>query len=65
MRIVPAFDELKDSQACFCLCVEGMALEQFTFQGSEETFTQGIIVAIADRAHGWTNPGVPTALAEG
>ena len=64
VRIVPAFDERKDSQACFCLRVEGIAVEQFAFQSGEETFTQSIVVAISDRAHGWANPGFPTALAE-
>jgi hypothetical protein len=44
MRIVPAFDELKHSQAGFRLCSEGFPVEQFTFQRGKETFAQGIIV---------------------
>lgn len=65
MRIVPAFDELKNSQACLCWGVKGVAVKQFTFQSGEETFTHRIVIAISDRAHRRSHPGSPTALAEG
>jgi len=48
MRIVPAFDEGKDSQACFRLGVEGMAVEQFAFESGKEALAESIVVAISD-----------------
>ena len=65
MRIVPAFNELKDRQACFCLGVEGLTVEQFALESGKEALAQGVIVAIADRAHRRTDAGFPAALAEG
>lgn len=65
MRIVPAFDELKDSQACFGLCVEGMAIEQLTFESSKEALAEGIVITIADGAHGGADSSFPAALAKG
>lgn len=64
MGIVPAFDERKNSQACFCLGVEGMAVKQFALESGEETFTEGIVETISDRAHRRTDPSFPTALAK-
>ena len=65
MGIVPAFDELKDSQACFGLGLEGMAVEQLTFERGEEALAERIVIAISDGAHGGAHAGVPTTLAEG
>ncbi len=65
MRIVPAFDELKNSQACFGLGLEGMAVEQFAFERGEEALAESIVIAISDRAPRWANPGFPTAPAKG
>jgi hypothetical protein len=48
MRIVPAFDERKDSQACFGLCVEGMSVEQFAFERGEKTLAESIVKTIAN-----------------
>jgi len=64
MRIVPAFDELKNSRACLVWSVENVAVKQFTFQGGKEALAEGIVIAIADRAHRWADPGFPTALAK-
>ena len=65
MRIVPAFDELKNSQACLRWGVEGVAVEQLTFQSGEEALAEGIVVAISDGAHRRPDPGGPTTLTEG
>jgi len=65
MRIVPTFDESKDSLACLGWVMEGVAIEQFTFQGGEEALTECIVIAIAHRAHRRTDPGISTALTKG
>jgi hypothetical protein len=64
MGIVPTFDEFKHGLACFWLVVEGTAIEQFAFQGSEEALAEGIIETIADRAHRRADSGCATALAK-
>ena len=51
MRIVPAFDELKNSQACLRWGVEGVAVEQLTFQSGEEALAEGVVVAVSGRSH--------------
>ena len=65
MRIVPAFDELQYSQASFGLGLEGMAVEQLTFERGEKALAERIVKAISDGAHGGAHAGVPTTLAEG
>jgi hypothetical protein len=42
-----------------------MAVEQFTFEGSEEALAKGIIIAIADGAHGGADPSCPAAATKG
>ena len=64
MRIVPTFDECEHSLACLWLVVEGRAIEQFAFQGGEETLAEGIIETISDKAHGRVDAGISTALAK-
>ena len=64
MRIVPAFNEVKDSLACFGRVMEGVTIEQFAFQGGKEALTECIVVAIANRAHGRADPDISTALTE-
>ena len=64
MRIVPTFDESKDGMACLGWVMEGIAIQQFTFQGGEETLTKCIVVAVANRAHRRTNPGISATLTE-
>ena len=65
MRVVPAFDEFKDRHARFYLSFEMTAVEQFTFEGGEETLAHGVIKAIAGRTHRWPHTCRLTALAEG
>ena len=31
--------------------MEGVAIEQFTFQGGKEALTERVVVAVANRAH--------------
>ena len=65
MRIVPAFDELKNGWACFSRGTEAGAVQQFAFEGGEEAFTQGIVKAITDRAHGRADASLPAAATKG
>ena len=65
MRIVPAFDKLKDDGARFSGGVKACAVEQFAFEGGEEAFTQGIVKAITDRAHGRADARFATAATKG
>ena len=62
MGIVPTFNECEHRLTCLWLIVEGTAIEQFAFQGSEEALAEGIIETIPDRAHRRTDPGFPTTL---
>ena len=65
MRVVPAFDEFKDRHARFYLSFEMTAVEQFTFEGGEETLAHGVVEAIADRTHRWPHARLIAAFAEG
>jgi len=65
MRIVPAFDELKNNWARLSWCTEACAVEQFTFEGGEEAFTHGIVKTITDRAHGRADAGFAAAATKG
>ena len=64
VRIVPTFDELEHRQAGFRRGLKGAAVQQFTFQGGEETLTQGVVKAVADGAPGRPDPDLPAAVAE-
>ena len=65
MRIVPAFDELKNGRARFSRGAEAGAVQQFAFEGGKETFTQGIVKAITDRAHGRADASFAAAATKG
>src|SRR4029453_2743642 len=64
MRIVPPFDEIKDRQRCFTLVAEPAAIDQLALKRGEETFTHGIVIAVADRSHRWPDACAPASLAE-
>ena len=51
MRIIPPFNVGEDSQACFLMCMERPAIDQLTFKGGEEALAQGVVIAVASRAH--------------
>ena len=65
MRIVPAFNEGKDSLACFGRVMEGAAIEQFTFQGGKEALTESVVIAVTHRAHRRTDTSLSTTLTKG
>jgi hypothetical protein len=65
MRIVPAFDELKNGWARLSRGGAAGAVQQFTFEGGEEAFTHGIIKAIVDRAHGRADASFAVAATKG
>ncbi len=65
MRIVPAFDKLKNGWVRFSRGAEAGTIQQFAFEGGEEAFTQGIVKAITDRAHGRADASVAAAATKG
>ena len=73
MRIVPAFDELKYNGTRFSQGAETGAIKQFTFEGGEEAFAQGIVPStslrvnspFADRAHRGADASFPAAATKG
>jgi hypothetical protein len=65
MRIVPAFDELKNDRTGFSRGVKGCAVQQLALQRGEEAFTQGIVKTIANRAHRGADASFPAAAAKG
>jgi hypothetical protein len=62
--IVEAFDELKDGHPRLAVRSEGTSIDQFAFEGGEETLAHRIVVGVADRACRWTNAGLLAAIAE-
>ena len=42
-----------------------MTIQKLPFECSENTFPQGIVVAVTDRSHRGAHPGLATALSEG
>ena len=62
MGVVPTLDEFEDGDARFYLGFEAAAVEQFTFERSEETLAHRVIEAIADRAHRGSHAGLAAAL---
>ena len=51
MRVIPPFDEIEHGHARLGLGLEAAAVEQFAFQGGEETFAHGVVETVAHRAH--------------
>jgi hypothetical protein len=65
MRIVPAFDELKNGRTRFGWGGQAGAIEQFTFEGCEEALAEGIVETITDRAHRGADPSFSAAATKG
>src|SRR5258706_13245380 len=65
MRVIPALEPLKHRHPGFDLASEAPAIEQLTFQRSEEALGHRVVVSIPDRSHGRHEPGFLAALAEG
>ena len=65
VQVFPAFEKLEDVHPRPSLGPEPPAVEQITLQGREEALTQGVVLAVAGRAHRRSHPGLATALAEG
>src|SRR5215831_14568789 len=64
-RIVPAFDEIEDGEACLDLRAEAVPIEELALERREETLAQRVVVRVADAAHRRSNARLRTALAEG
>jgi hypothetical protein len=58
-RIVPAFDEVKHREPSIDLRPEPLAIQQLTLEGREEALAQGVVVRVADAAHGRPDPRLP------
>ena len=65
MGVVPTLDKTEKGDASLGLRAKGIAINEFAFQSSKETFAQGIVKAIARRAHRRPYPSGITALAKG
>ena len=63
--VVPSFDELEACDAGFSLCLELPTIQQFAFERCEEALAHGVVIAIANRSHRWTNTHFFAAQAEG
>ena len=63
-RVVDAFDERKDGHPRLAMRSETAPIDQFAFEGGEETLADRIVVGVADRACRWTNAGFLAASAE-
>jgi hypothetical protein len=48
MRVIPPLNEVEDCHAGLGLGLEAAAVEQFAFEGGEETFAHGVVEAVAD-----------------
>ena len=62
MRIVLSFNELKDRQAGLRSSVEGLPIQQFTFQGGDETLAHGIVETVAERNPWRVAPQLPGSV---
>ena len=65
MWIVPSFDELKNSLACFSWGVEAGAVEQLAFECGEEGFAHGVVIRVADTSHRRLHTCLSAPIAEG
>ena len=57
VRVVPAVDELEDRERGFAVALEPMRNEQLALENGVEALAHRIVVAVANRAHRWTNAG--------
>ena len=64
LRIVEAFDEVKDGVARLRVGFEAAPIQQLAFQRGEETLRHRIVVAVTDRAHRWPHARLAAAVAE-
>ena len=63
--ILPSFDEVEERHLGLGMGSESLPIEQLAFQGREEALAHGIVVAVANRAHGRPVSGPTTATAKG
>ena len=63
-RIVPALDELENGDARLSLRTEAAPINKLAFERGEEALAHGVVVAVANRAHGRAHAGLPAAIAK-
>src|SRR6266508_450631 len=63
--VVPAFDEVEESEARVGLGAEAFAIEQLALERREEALTHSVVVSVAHTAHRRADAGVTTVPAEG
>jgi len=51
LAVVEAFNVADDGHSCSLTCREGLAVDEFVFQGREEAFCACVVVAVAEAAH--------------
>ena len=64
MGVVPSFDELEERQLCLGVRAEGVAVDEFAFEGRKEALAHCIVEAIADRTHRRADAGLLEASSE-
>jgi hypothetical protein len=47
MRVIPSFNELEDSHACFDLGLETALVKELAVEGGKETLAHGAVEAVA------------------
>lgn len=62
--IVETLDEGEHRHARFSLRLEPAAVQQFAFERGEEALRHGVVVGVANRAHGGANARLAAAVAE-
>ena len=65
VRIVPALQPLEDRHPRFGLAAEPSPVEHFALERGEKALGHGIVIRIADGAHGGHHAGVAASFAEG
>ena len=63
-RVGPALDEAEAGYLRLGLKSKPACLQQLAFEGGKEHFAHGIVVSVADRAHGRAHSGLTAAITE-
>ena len=64
VRVVPALDPGKDSQACLGLGSPATSGNEFALQSRKKALHHGVVVGISDRSHGGTHAHLTAPIAK-
>ena len=62
--VVPAFDPGEQLLVGLVACFEGGLVEEFAFEGGEERFGHGVVVAVSNGSHRWDDTVTVTVHSE-